>query len=277
MQPNSDWITIEVPDIETLPKAVYLRSQNLAPREMFPLHTHRWNQFVYATSGTLVVTVADSWYVITPEQAIWVPTGVSHTAGAFNGAAFRNLYVADVPGLGMPERCTLYAVSGLLRALIVELTLVGQRDETEGYIDQVNALVLEQLRRLPKQDFHLPWPQSPPLHRVCETLYGNPADPRGIDEWGAELGTSGRTLARRFEREVGISLRQWRHKLRLFLALEWLCAGRNVTEVALDLGYASTSAFTYMFRQEMGCPPSAWRSQATVTPAASPAPPLPAW
>lgn len=261
MLQTSDWTTIDVPEIEMLPKAVFLRSQNMAPREVFPPHTHRWNQFVYATSGTLVVTVAGSWYVITPEQAIWVPTGVLHTTGALNGAAFRNLYVADIPSLGMPDRCTVYAVTGLLRALIVELELVGQREETGDYIDKVNDLVFEQLRRLPKQDFHLPWPQSPQLHKICESLYANPADGRSMDDWGQELGTSGRTLARRFEKEAGISLREWRHKLRLFLALEWLCAGRNVTDVALDLGYASTSAFSYMFRQEMGCPPSEWRSR----------------
>lgn len=261
MYQTAGWTTIEVPEIETLPKAVFLRSQNLGAREIFPTHTHRWNQFVYATSGTLVVTVAGSWYVITPEQAIWVPTGVPHTTGALNGAAFRNLYVADVPGLGMPDVCTPYSVSGLLRALIVELELADQRIEADSYIDKLHDLVFEQLRRLKKQAFHLPWPQTPQLHRICETLYANPADSRSIDAWGRELGASGRTLARRFEKETGITLREWRHKLRLFLALEWLCAGRHVTDIALDLGYASTSAFTYMFRQEIGCPPSAWRSR----------------
>ena len=95
----SDWTTIDVPEIQTLPRPVFLRSQNMAPREVFPPHTHRWNQFVYATSGTLVVTVGGAWYVITPEQAIWVPTGVLHTTGALNGATFRNLYVADGPAL----------------------------------------------------------------------------------------------------------------------------------------------------------------------------------
>lgn len=259
MRQTSGWTTIEVPEIEALPRPVFLRSQNLAAREVFPPHTHRWNQFVYATSGTLVVTVAGSWYVITPEQAIWVPTGVLHTTGALNGAEFRNLYVADFPGLDMPDRCTVYSVSGLLRALIVELELSGQREESGTYIDQLNELVFEQLRRLSRQDFHLPWPQSPQLQRLCEALYDDPADDRGMDEWARELGTSGRTLARRFEKEVGITLREWRHKLRLFRALEWLCAGRDITRVALDLGYASTSAFTYMFRQELGCPPSEWR------------------
>ncbi|HJV50817.1 MAG TPA: helix-turn-helix transcriptional regulator [Noviherbaspirillum sp.] len=261
MLQTRDWITIEVPEMEALPKAVFPRSQNLAAMEKFPPHSHRWNQFVYATSGTLVVTVADSWHVITPEQAIWVPTGVEHTTGTLDGAQFRNLYVADVPGLGMPAACTVFSVTPLLRALIIELENAGQRNEDEPYVDQLNALIFEQLRRLSALDFHLPWPRSPMLHTLCEALYANPADARSVDDWGRELGASARTLARHFEQEVGISLREWRYRLRLFLALEWLCSERSVTEIALELGYASTSAFTYMFRQEMGCTPSEWRAR----------------
>ena len=40
-----------------------------------------------------------------------------------------------------------------------------------------------------------------------------------------------------------------------------LGAGRSVTDIALELGYASTSAFTYMFRQEMGCSPTEYRGR----------------
>jgi AraC-like DNA-binding protein len=261
MDRADDWIPIDVPDLAALPKPIVPRSQNLAARQRFPPHAHRWNQFVYATSGTLVVTVSGSWYVITPEQAIWVPTGVEHTTGALNGAEFRNLYVADSPDLRMPAVCTVFSVTPLLRALIVELEAATQRGEDEAYVDKLNALIFEQLRRLPAQDFHLPWPRSPMLRRLCEALHANPADERSLEDWGREMGASARTLARRFEREVGLGPRAWRHRLRLFLAVEWLCAGRSVTDVALALGYASTSAFIYMFRQEMGCTPSAWRGR----------------
>lgn len=259
MDLGDDWIAEAVPEIDVLPRPVFLRSQCLPARHIFPIHTHRWNQFVYATSGTLVVTVEDCWYVITPEQAIWVPTGVAHTTGALNGAAFRNLYVADQPALGLPAACTAFAVTPLLRALIVELGEIAPRDEDEAYIGQVNSLILAQLRRLPVQSFHLPWPKSPLLRKICEVLYASPADPRGVEEWGALLGASSRTLARRFEKELGLSLRAWRHRLRLFRAVEWLGAGRSVTDIALELGYASSSAFTYMFRQEMGCSPTEYR------------------
>jgi hypothetical protein len=69
------------------------------------------------------------------------------------------------------------------------------------------------------------------------------------------------TLARHFESEVGVNLREWRRRLRLFRSIEWLGAGRSVTDVAFELGYSSTSAFTYMFRHEMGYPPTRWRAR----------------
>jgi AraC-like DNA-binding protein len=94
---------------------------------------------------------------------------------------------------------------------------------------------------------------------VCDALYANPSDPRGVEEWGTILGMSARTLARRFEEEVGMSLRTWRRRLRLFKALELLAGDMNVTEIALELGYGSTSAFTYAFRTEMGRSPQAHR------------------
>lgn len=252
------WETIPVPDFPSLPRPIVPRSQNLAARQIFPLHSHPWNQFVYATAGTLMVTAADTWHVITPEQGIWLPTGVEHTTGALSGAEFRNLYVADRPDLAMPRQCTVLAVTPLLRALIVELEAVN-RQEDDTYLDQLTALIFAQLERQPVQHFHLPWPASPLLQRLCEALYAQPADNRSAEEWGRELGASARTLARRFAREVGISLREWRHRLRLFLALEWLCAGRPITGIALDLGYANPAAFTYMFRQAMGCSPTEWR------------------
>ena len=258
MLPDDDWSPVEVPELAALPAPIMPRSQNLAPRQIFPLHAHRWNQLVYATSGTLVVTVAGSWHVISPEQAIWVPTGVEHTTGTRDGAAFRNLYIEDQPGLQMPGQCTVLTVTPLLRALIIELEAATLRDEGGPYLGALHTLICTQLQRAPRLDFHLPWPTSPMLDRLCSALHANPADERNMDAWGQQLGASARTLARRFERETGLSLRDWRHRLRLFLALEWLGAGQGITATALALGYASPSAFSHMFRQAMGCSPSAW-------------------
>lgn len=257
----SGWNMIEVPDMAALPRPIFLRAQHLAPKSAFPLHTHNWNQFVYATSGSLVVSVEEALYVITPEQAIWIPTGIEHTTGALNGAEFRNLYVADIPQLNMPKTCTVYAASLLFKALILEIEHLENTTQDLAYWDKVEDLLFEQLRRLSKQDFHLPWASSHKLQIMCEAIYQNPSDPRTIQDWGQQLGASTRTLVRHFEKELGMTFRDWRYRLRLYLALEWLCTTQPITAIALTLGYASASAFTYMFREAMGCTPSEWRAK----------------
>ncbi|MBS0251615.1 MAG: AraC family transcriptional regulator, partial [Proteobacteria bacterium] len=47
----------------------------------------------------------------------------------------------------------------------------------------------------------------------------------------------------------------------LFKAIEWLGIKRTMTEIAFDLGYASPSAFAYMFRMETGYTPSQWQKR----------------
>jgi AraC-like DNA-binding protein len=53
-----------------------------------------------------------------------------------------------------------------------------------------------------------------------------------------------------------MSFRQWRQQLRLLHALERLAAAEKVTAAALDAGYNSPSAFSCMFRKQLGAAPA---------------------
>jgi AraC-like DNA-binding protein len=152
----------------------------------------------------------------------------------------------------------VFAVTPLLRALIVEAAEIEGEEDRDGYAGRVTRLILDQLRRARPLPGALPWPRGGSLTALCEALYANPADARGPETWGRELGMSGRTLARRFEAELGMSLRSWRRRLRLFKAIELLGGGLGVTRTAMELGYGSTSAFIYAFRTDMGCSPQAY-------------------
>jgi len=63
-------------------------------------------------------------------------------------------------------------------------------------------------------------------------------------------------VIRLFPSETGLSFGQWLNQARLQRAFELFDEGRNVTQVALDLGYSSPAAFTKMFRRLMGRPPT---------------------
>jgi AraC-like DNA-binding protein len=87
--------------------------------------------------------------------------------------------------------------------------------------------------------------------------------PPGLTELAAAFGCSPFHLSRLFSRREGISLRTYLGRLRTRLAAERLAGGaRDLTGLALDLGYSDHSHFTNAFRREWGLPPSRFRQLA---------------
>ena len=253
------WETIEAPHGLEPPRPLVVRAQSVPARHAFPEHAHGWHQLAYASSGALTVIAEGGSFVISPEQAVWLPTGTRHRVGSLMGAEFRSLWIAQEAGEGLPAvGPTVFAVSPLLKALVIEAAEISAEPDHDGYAGRITRLILDQLHRAQPIPAALPWPREGTLFTLCEALYADPADPRGPEEWGAMFGMSARTLARHFVAETGMSLRSWRRRMRLFRAIELLAGGLGVTRTAMELGYGSTSAFVYAFRLEMGSSPQAY-------------------
>jgi len=180
------WETIAAPPGLAPPRPITVRAQSIPARHYFPEHAHDWNQVVYAISGVLTVAVEGRSFVISPEQAVWLPTGLRHRVGTLLGAEFRSLWIADQAGAGLPSTATVFGVSSLLQALIVEAAEIEGEDNPDGYAGRVTGLILDQLRRAQPLPGALPWPRAGALAQLCEALYADPADPRGPEEWGRE-------------------------------------------------------------------------------------------
>lgn len=257
-QAQASWTAVSAPLDAPPPAPLTVRVQSLAPRSYFPEHAHAWAQVVYAVSGVLTVSITGRSFVISPEQAAWLPSAAAHRVGSRHGAEFRSLWIAAEAAETLPAEPAVFGVGSLLRALIVEAAEIQGRPDGDGYAGRVTRLILDQLRRAPPIAVALPWPRSDALNRLCEALYADPGDRRSAEDWGRALGMSSRTLTRRFEAETGLSLRTWRRRVRLFRAVEMLAGGMDVTRTAMDLGYGSPSAFSYAFRSGMGQSPQAY-------------------
>ena len=83
---------------------------------------------------------------------------------------------------------------------------------------------------------------------------------RSLGELARTLHTSPFHLARVFRAETGFTLAGYRQALRLRAALERLPGNdRDLSALALELGFSSHSHFTEAFRREFGLAPSAFR------------------
>lgn len=260
------WSVVAAPPDVSPPRPITMRAQTIPARHHFPEHAHDWHQLVYAVGGVLTVAADQRTFVISPDQAVWLPTGVPHSVASLLGAEFRSLWIANDAGGSLPASPTVLAVSPLLKALIVEAAEIDGKRLADDYPDKIATMILDQLGRARKLATALPWPKDSRLLALCEALYLDPSDERTAEDWAKELGMSSRTLARRFEAELGSTLRSWKRRLRLFRSIELLGGGMSVTATAIELGYGSASAFVFAFRFELGCSPYAYMTQKTRRP-----------
>jgi AraC family transcriptional regulator len=69
-------------------------------------------------------------------------------------------------------------------------------------------------------------------------------------------------LAHAFREEVGVPVHQYQQRTRIARAVDLLLeTDRDLTAIALDLGFASHSHFTSVFRRMTGAPPSSFRTK----------------
>ena len=241
-------------DYQQVPRAVAAMPKDFADGHEIAPHRHRRAQLIYATAGTMRVSTVDAVWVVPPQRALWMPPGVRHSIVMSGDVTMRTLYLRQDAAAGMPDVCRVLHISPLLRELIVRATEMPVHYDERGAAGHVVALILDELHHEPSLPLHLPMPRDRRLQRVCSALLAAPGDQRTLEDWAGWANASPRTLARLF-----VTFGAWRQQARVLEAMGRLSGGEAVTDVALDLGYDSVSAFSAMFRRASGVSPSAYR------------------
>jgi AraC-like DNA-binding protein len=118
------------------------------------------------------------------------------------------------------------------------------------------GVIQDQLTALPIAPLQLPMPRDPRALLVATRLISDCGSPDSLGAICAKSGSHLRTTERLFLAQTGMTLDQWRRRLRIIEALRLLAAGQTVTSVAAAVGYSTPSAFAAMFRQETGNSPA---------------------
>jgi AraC-like DNA-binding protein len=168
----------------------------------------------------------------------------------------RTLYVrpGDLPRAD--RSCRVLAVSPLLR----ELILAVMPDTVPAMVSRRRRalfdLLAAELAEAPEVPLTLPLPGDDRIRLLAKRALADPGSVDSVRAWTATAAASAKTVERLFRRQTGLTPSQWLRQARLMAAVAWLAEGRSVTTVALDLGYGTPSAFTYMFRRALGVAPT---------------------
>ena len=235
------------------PSIVAVMRGGLEPR-VTERHSHERGQLLGATQGLLSVDAGDSQWVVPATHAVWIPPCVSHGVRSHGPFSGWSVYVIAHACADLPVEPCVLTVSGLLREVVLRAAGWGEVawDAAQA---RLAAVLVDEIRTLPRATLGLPMPQEARLRRIAQALADRPDDERRLGEWAAWAGMAPRTLTRRFVQETGFSFTEWRQRVRLLRALERLAAGTPVTRVALELGYDNVSAFIALFRRTFGVTP----------------------
>ena len=247
---------------QAVPRPVGAMARDLPAAYEIPWHQHPRFQLIFAVRGVMTVDTRDATWLVPPQRAVWMPPKTEHRVKTSGEVHMRTLYIEPAAAKRMPRECEVFEVTPLLRELILRATELPLEYDERGPAGRVMRLLLDELASLPRLPYNLPMPKTAPLDAICARLLDAPNDAATLEDLAQRHDTTARTLARHFRRQTGMSFAEWRRRARLLRALGWIAEGRPILAVALDLGYDSPSAFSAMFRRELGVPPSHFRSDA---------------
>jgi AraC-like DNA-binding protein len=228
------------------------------PAFLVPEHAHGADQVIYATRGVMEVSAGQSFWLIPPQFAIWIPARTVHRIRMPDAVSMRTLYLRRGLAPKLPGTCMVLHVTPLLRELIVEAAGVGQLRTRDRLHRALRDLLIFHLEKASSVPIFLTLPKDPRALAVAQALIANQADNPSLDSLCATAGASVRTIERLFRNEVGTDVATWRRQARLMKAVELLAAGGLVKQAAFATGYRQTSAFVEMFRRTIGTTPKAW-------------------
>ncbi len=231
-------------------------------------HTHDLHQVEYAFRGVVEVETAAGRYLLPPQQAVWIPAGLTHCT------TFRRVRTVSVffdPAMlpAVDDRARILAAAPVIREMIVyaarwPITRPASDPLADAFFEALARLVLEWLdEELP---LRLPTSDDPVVGAVMACTQAN-LDTVTAGSVAGAVGISERTLRRRFAALTGRSWREYVLESRLLRAMALLAEpGPTVLDVATRVGFDSVSAFARAFRRATGETPRGYRRRVVEPP-----------
>ncbi|MGL5008256.1 MAG: helix-turn-helix domain-containing protein [Paracoccaceae bacterium] len=231
-----------------------------------PLTTHNFprHYLLYALDGLMQMEAGGRCWTLPPARAAWIAAGQPVNVRIARRITSCSIMFAPEAYAAPSLPLRVFDMTPLLREVMLELRPYGpDRTDLPPYARQLfdmAATLAERLAATPSQAW-MPSVRSDTLRRALALTKDNLTDTMSFDVIARDVGTTPRTLARRFADELGMTWRQAQRRLRMIVAVEQLSDHQaSITEIAFATGYNSLSAFNAAFREFTGKTPTDYRA-----------------
>jgi AraC-like DNA-binding protein len=244
-------------------RAAYCFVRAFAPEPPRELCVDR-HYLLCASTGALRLEAQGQSWLLPPARAALIEAGQSIRVSIPQPVTTASVLFDTGLTPAPPAPLAVFDLSPLARTLVAECREWGQSDQPlPAYAATLFAALAAVTWRLAER----PGPvvvlagRSTELRRALELTQEHLGGDIRFENVAGKVGLTPRSLARRFEGEIGMSWRAVLRRMRVLRAIEELAADDTpVTEIAFSVGYASLSAFNAAFRGLTGCTPTEYRA-----------------
>jgi AraC-like DNA-binding protein len=225
-------------------------------------HSHTRAQLTLAVAGAFQVEAANGTWTIPSNCAAWIPPDLEHAERLTTGSRLRTLRIDPALVGSLPAEVRTLRVGPLLREIVSRFSEIGGLADGVPEQSRLAQVLVDEIRSAASAALELAAPRDHRALRAARIVEDNPGDRCSVAELATRAGVNRRTLERLFMADLGMSVGEWRQRLRLHGALRLLAEQRPVGEIALASGYGSAPAFIAVFKRHFGVTPHQYRRPA---------------
>ncbi len=245
----------------TNPAYSFVRDFEPSPPQRFCVDRH---YLLYAVRGAMRLEYDAISWTLPPARAALIRAGepieITIQQPMTTSSVLFDSGFVDAPTSAL----TVIDMTPLARALVTECSQwIDEQASLGGYavvMFRALAATTWALAERPSRT-HMPTGRSAEVRRALAITADQMADQPRFDAIAADVGLAPRSLARRFEQELGMTWRGALRRLRVLGSIELLAGTQaSITQIAMDVGYSSLSAFESAFRDHVGKTPTEYRN-----------------
>ena len=264
--------------IECVESADFFIEKDLFIKPMHAMHHHRCFELYYLLRGEREYFIEDRFFKLTEGDLVMIPKGILHrTAGKgasryliyfseefmqnyFTSAALEPL-LCNAPFVFRPDEETREHIHMILNALLLEQARKqregeqGQGELLAGYVYQLLFLMVHATNTYVPHDY-----ADGRIAEVIQYINENYNHINDINEIAAHFFVSKYHLCRLFNKNLGIPLITYLNTIKIREACALIKTGKyNLTEIAMQCGFNSSSYFCKVFKSEKGMSPTEYK------------------
>ena len=222
-------------------------------------HSCLWGDFNFSLNGLLEFSIDQQCYLSPPSYGIWIPPQTEHCSIALDLHNTHFICIRIHPQLcqQFSSRCQTLTVQPFLRQTVHEI-LVQQKSQnsSQQYQQHLLQILLDQLTFAPCYDQYLPQSHHPVLAPILQQLADSTRFSETLQQILAAFELSERHILRLSQRELSMSISEWRNRSKIIYAITQLHRGHSIKKISLALGYKQSSSFIEFFKRYTGQTPT---------------------